>query len=165
MCIHLLKHGAWRPLWLCDVAAAMESAAPNFDWELCLGRDTIRASWILSAFGLAHRLLGARTDKSPSKMRALPVPEWLVGHVLQQWSNPYARYQAPMNHPVPMAEVWRRPSGLIDGLRQRWPNPIIATISVHGRLNKLPRLPYQLANCLARVVRFAMPGGDELQEH
>ncbi|MDQ1637011.1 MAG: hypothetical protein QOF62_350 [Pyrinomonadaceae bacterium] len=165
MCIHLLKHGAWRPLWLCDVAAAMESPAPNFDWELCLGRDTIRASWILSAFGLAHRLLGARTDKLPLKMRALPVPEWLVGHVLQQWSNPYARYQAPMNHPVPMAEVWRRPSGLIDGLRQRWPNPIIATISVHGRLNELPRLPYQLANCLARVVRFAMPGGDELQEH
>jgi hypothetical protein len=98
-------------------------------------------------------------------METLPVPEWLVDTVLKQWSNPFARYQAPMSHPVPMAEVWRRPSALMDGLRQRWPNPIIATISVHGRLNELPRLPYQLANCVARVVRFVVPGANELQEH
>ncbi|HEX3279893.1 MAG TPA: nucleotidyltransferase family protein [Pyrinomonadaceae bacterium] len=165
LCIHLLKHGAWRPLWLCDVAAAMESPEPNFDWELCLGRDTIRASWIQSAFGLAHRILGATTKRLPLSMQTLPVPEWLVDTVLKQWSNPFARYQAPMNHPVPMAEVWRQPSELIEGLRQRWPNPIIATISVHGRLNELPRLPYQLANCVARVVRFVVPHADELQEH
>lgn len=165
LCIHLLKHGAWRPLWLCDVAAAMESPSPTFDWELCLGSDTTRASWIQSAFGLAHRLLGAKTNNLPLKMRTLPVPEWLVDTVLQQWSNPFAMYQAPMNHPVPMAEILRRPSGLIGGLRQRWPNPIMATISVHGRLNHLPRLPYQLANCIARAVRFLMPGSDELQEH
>jgi hypothetical protein len=163
--IHLLKHGAWRPLWLCDVAAAMESPSPNFDWDLCLGRDPIRASWIQSALGLAHRLLGASTEKLPLNMRTLPIPEWLVNSVLQQWSNPFAKYQAPMNHPVPMADVWRRPSGLIDSLRQRWPNPIIATISVHGRLNELPRLPYQLANCLTRVARFVIPRADELQEH
>jgi len=163
--IHLLKHGAWRPLWLCDVAAAMESPSANFDWDVCLGRDPIRTGWIQSALGLAHRLLGASTDKLPLNMRAMPVPEWLVDSVLQQWSNPFAKYQSPMNHPVPMADVWRRPSGLFDGLRQRWPNPIIATISVHGRLNELPRLPYQLANCLARVVRFVIPRRDELQEH
>lgn len=165
LCIHLLKHGAWRPLWLCDVAAAMESAAPGFDWELFLGSDTTRASWIQSACGLAHRLLGANTDKLPVNMRKLPVPEWLVGHVLQQWSNPFAKYQAPMNHPVPMAKAWRQPAALVDGLRQRWPNPIIATISVHGRLNEMPRLPYQLANCIARVVRFVIPGSNEVQEH
>ncbi|HBB89469.1 MAG TPA: hypothetical protein DC047_17835 [Blastocatellia bacterium] len=165
LCIHLLKHGGWRPLWLCDVAAAMEAAAPTFDWELCLGRDPIRASWIQSAFGLARRLLGASTDKLPSNMRTLQVPEWLVDTVLQQWANPFARYQAPMNHPVPMADAWRRPSRLIEGLRQRWPNPILATISVHGRLNDLPRLPYQLANCVARAVRFVISGSDELEEH
>jgi hypothetical protein len=164
LCIHLLKHGAWRPLWLCDVAAAMESPAANFDWELCLGKDTIRASWIRSVFGLAHRMLGATTDNLPVSLQALPVPEWLVDTVFKQWSNPFARYQAPMNHPVPMAEV-RSPSGLIDGLRQRWPNPIIATISVHGRLNELPRLPYQVANCVARAVRFLVSGSNELQEH
>jgi len=165
LCIHLLKHGAWRPLWLCDVAAAMESSAPTFDWDLCLGSDPTRANWIRSACGLAHRLLGASTDRLPLNMRTLPVPEWLVETVLQQWSNPFASYQAPMNHPVPMADIWRRRSGLIDGLRQRWPNPIMATISVHGRLNHLPRLPYQLANCIARALRFLAPGSNEVQEH
>jgi hypothetical protein len=164
LCIHLLKHGAWRPLWLCDVAAAMEFSWPSFDWDLCLGKDKTRASWIQSAFGLAHRLLGASTDKLPFNMRTLPVPEWLVETVLQQWSNPFAMYQAPMNHPVPMTELWRQPSGLIDGLQQRWPNPIIATISVHGRLNDLPRLPYQVANCITRVVRLFVSRGNELQE-
>src|SRR6266853_750723 len=39
LCLHLLKHGAWRPLWLCDVAAALESRHPNFDWDRCFGRN------------------------------------------------------------------------------------------------------------------------------
>jgi hypothetical protein len=37
LCIHLLKHGAWRPLWLCDIAAAVESLAESFDWDIFLG--------------------------------------------------------------------------------------------------------------------------------
>ncbi|MFN2499081.1 MAG: nucleotidyltransferase family protein [Pyrinomonadaceae bacterium] len=163
--IHLLKHGAWRPLWLCDVAAAMESPSPTFNWDVCLGEDKTRASWILSAFSLAHRLLGANTDKLPFNLGSSALPNWLVDTVLRQWSNPFAAFQPPMNHPVPMLDLLRQPSGLIDGLRQRWPNPIIATISVHGRLNKLPRLPYQLANCISRVVRLVVPGENELQEH
>jgi hypothetical protein len=164
LCIHFLKHGGWRPLWLCDVAAAMESPSPTFDWDLCLGNDKTRASWVQSAFGLAHRLLGARTDRLPFSIASVSLPEWLVDTVLQQWSNPFAVYQAPMSHPVPMADLWRQPSGLVDGLRQRWPNPIIATISVHGQLNDLPRLPYQLANCITRVVRLFIPRRNELQE-
>lgn len=165
LCIHLLKHGAWRPLWLCDVAAAMESPSPTFDWDMCLGKDKTRASWIKSAFGLAHRLLGARTDKLPFNVGLAALPDWLVESVLRQWSTPFAVYQPPMNHPVPMADLLRHPSGLLDGLRQRWPNPILATISVHGRLNQLPRLPYQLANCITRVVRLVVPGLNGWQEH
>lgn len=163
--IHLLKHGAWRPLWLCDVAAAMESPSPTFDWNVCLGTDKTRASWIMSAFSLAHRLLGAKTDKLSFNVGSLALPNWLVETVLRQWSNPFAAFQPPMSHPVPMSDLLRKPSGLVDGLRQRWPNPIIATISVHGRLNELPRLPYQLANCISRVVRLVVPGGNELPEH
>ena len=165
LCIHLLKHGAWRPLWLCDVAAAMESAPPGFDWGLCLGKDKTRAGWILSAFALAQRFLGADANKLPFGIEPSALPNWLVEIVLRQWSSPFPALQAPMNHPVPMAALWRQPSGLIEGLRQRWPNPIIATISVHGRLNKLPRLPYQLANCIFRAVRFVIPSANELQEH
>jgi len=36
LCLHLLKHGAWRPLWLCDIAASLESRPQNFDWDRCL---------------------------------------------------------------------------------------------------------------------------------
>ena len=163
--IHLLKHGAWRPLWLCDVAVAMESASASFDWDLCLGKDSTRANWIRCAFALAHRLLGARTDKLPSEVGSLTLPGWLKETVLKQWSNPFASGQAPMNHPMPMALLLRQPLNLFDGVRQRWPNPIIATISVHGRLNNLPRLPYQIANCVSRAARFFIPATDQLQEH
>jgi hypothetical protein len=55
LCFHLLKHGAWRPLWLCDVSAALESRSPRFDWDRCLGRNQRRANWVLCAIGLAHR--------------------------------------------------------------------------------------------------------------
>jgi hypothetical protein len=43
--IHFLAHGAWRPLWLCDVAAMVEDLPPDFDWDLCLGRDPRVARW------------------------------------------------------------------------------------------------------------------------
>src|SRR5579863_889158 len=39
LCLHLLKHGAWRPLWLCDVAAALECRPQTFDWDRCLGKS------------------------------------------------------------------------------------------------------------------------------
>jgi hypothetical protein len=32
LCAHLLSHGAWRPLWLCDVGLFVESLPPEFDW-------------------------------------------------------------------------------------------------------------------------------------
>lgn len=33
LCLHMLAHGAWRPLWLCDIAVAIESRPNGFDWE------------------------------------------------------------------------------------------------------------------------------------
>src|SRR5262249_7200865 len=31
LCLHLARHGAYRPLWLCDVAAALEARPADFD--------------------------------------------------------------------------------------------------------------------------------------
>src|SRR5262249_31800781 len=51
LCIHFLKHRAWRPLSLCDIAAALESRQ-NIDWDLCLsGRKRI-ANWVSCTIGL-----------------------------------------------------------------------------------------------------------------
>ena len=165
LCIHFLKHGAWRPLWLCDVAAAVESAPAAFDWNACLGTDDTRAGWIKSAFALAHRVLGADLSRVPEKFRNYSLPDWLVETVYQAWSNPYAAFQPPMSHPVPISELWNKPASWANGLRERWPNPIIATISVHGKLNNAPRLPYQIANCLSRAARLVIRPVDEMQEH
>ena len=152
--IHLLKHGAWRPLWLCDIGAAVESLPAGFDWELCLGRNATRARWIVCAIGLANRLLQANTNALPVVAQARELPTWLIENVLKQWANPFAMYQPPMSHPVPMATQWKNPRGLFNGLRERWPDPILATVSVNGSFNSFPRLPYQMANCVSRVFRI-----------
>lgn len=163
-CIHLLKHGAWRPLWLCDIGVAIESVPATFDWDVCRGTNSTRANWIGCAIALAARLLGANTDRLPSEMKSDP-PAWLVENVIRQWASPFAILQPPMSHPVPMSDLLRHPAGLAEGLRQRWPNPILATISVNGKFNNLPRWPYQMANCLSRIGRLLLGTPSELHEH
>jgi hypothetical protein len=162
--IHLLKHGGWRPLWLCDIGAALETRPAGFDWDVCLGQDTRRASWILSAIGLAHQLLGAKIDDTPVAGRAKLLPKWLVPNVLKQWETPFAINQSPMRHSAPMASYLRNPRGLLADLRKRWPDPITATISLEGSFNNWPRLPYQLGNCLARASQFFRQLSSRLRE-
>jgi hypothetical protein len=158
LAVHLLKHGAWRPLWLCDIGAAIESLPAKFDWTACLGRNRTRAGWISSAIALAHKLLGARLDNVAPEARISKLPVWLEQNVLRQWEHPFAADQPPMSHPAPIKTALRRPSMLFEALRQRWPNPILATVSVNGQFNNLPRLPYQLGNCLARAGRLLFQG-------
>jgi hypothetical protein len=154
LAVHLFKHGAWRPLWLCDIAAAIESLPPDFDWQLCLGRDRRRAGWISCAIGLAQYLLGARSARSAIAEQARDLPKWLVPAVLRQWQHPYATNQAPTKHPLPISSQLKHPRGLWQALVSRWPDPILATVSVHGQFNRLPRFPYQVANCMVRVAQF-----------
>lgn len=162
--IHLLKHGAWRPLWLCDVGVIIEALPETFDWKTCLGEDPTRAKWILCAIGLARELLDADTVKVPASFNT-DVPPWLIENVLKQWAKPFAANQPPMSHPIPMADLMKHPARLPEGLRQRWPNPILATISVNGEFNNLPRFPYQLANCVTRIGRLLIGSADPAADH
>lgn len=152
--IHLLKHGAWRPLWLCDIGAAMESLPSDFDWDVCLGRSETRAGWISCSILLAHELLAANIDALPGLQRVDAPPRWMVKNISRQWASPFAINQPPMSHPTPMASYLKNPKGLLNGLRNRWPNPIIATISIKGRFNNFPRLPYQIGNWALRAAQF-----------
>ena len=152
--VHLLKHGAWRPLWLCDVGAIIESLPSTFAWDICLGKNRTRASWIKSAVSLAHRLLRADIASVPSGVATRELPAWLEQSVLNQWATPFAINQPPMNHSAPMANYLRKPNGFVEAIRQRWPNPILATVSVNGEFNDLPRLPYQVGNCVMRAAQF-----------
>ena len=76
LCLHFWRHLGCRPLWLCDIGAAMEAAAPAFDWEYCLrGRPAV-ADTVLCVLGLAVRLLKAQAAPEIAA-RASRLPGWL----------------------------------------------------------------------------------------
>ena len=150
---HLLRHGAWRPLWLCDIAAMVESRAADFDWDLCLGPRKRPADWIACTIGLAGRLLRARIEDTPAASRAKQLPTWLTATVLKQWET-YPALREPLTRQRAMRTYWRRPAGVLNAIYSRWPDPIAATITVKGNFNDLPRLPYQLGSVVVRLAKL-----------
>ncbi|MFY9573093.1 MAG: nucleotidyltransferase family protein [Blastocatellia bacterium] len=154
LCTHMLHHSVHRPLWLCDIAAALEYRSRNFDWDVCLGKSKVRANWITCAIGLANMLLGAEVAGTPVEGNQSELPRWLVSQVLKKWEAPYSMSQAPATHRAEMARYLRDPRGLFGDLRRRWPDPIEATVYVGGRFNDFPRVPFQVGECAARAARF-----------
>lgn len=151
LAVHLLKHGAWRPLWLCDLGMLLESMSNDFNWDRCLGKEQRRANWILATVGLAQELLGASIKDEKIARQAREVPGWLVQTVLKEWETPFAKAQAPQRHHAPISFYLRRPGGLLKDLARRWPNPIIATISVNGTFGRRRRLRYEIGNWALRA--------------
>ena len=151
LAVHLLKHGAWRPLWLCDLGLLLESMPQSFDWKLCLGKSARRANWILSAVSLAHRLLGARIGNDDIAERSAKTPSWLGSAVWKQWETPF--WEGHESLPV-LAGYLRRPFDFVREIPNRWPDPIVATINVRGKFNNNPRVPYQLCEMAARTAKF-----------
>ena len=138
LCHHLLRHGVSRPLWLCDVALAVEERPQDFDWARCLGPSPRVADWIACAIGLAHQLLGARIDDVPLRIRDRRLPRWLVPIALREWEREH-RVLAPL------ADHVRRPAQLLAEAPAHWPNGIRATVELRRQFNEWPRLPYQVA--------------------
>jgi hypothetical protein len=151
LALHLLGHGAWRPLWLCDLAVALESRPPGFDWSWFQHGDARRTDWILCALRLAETLLGAPLQDAPLPPKRLP--RWLVPAVLEQWGSIDAH--TPQGARRPMSSYLASPSGWMGALRLRWPNPIEASVDVHAPFNDLPRWPFQAGACVYRTLRFA----------
>ncbi|TDI16684.1 MAG: hypothetical protein E2P05_03680 [Acidobacteria bacterium] len=147
LCLHMLYHGVFRPVWLCDLGLALESLPSDFDWDYFFSGKHRNSDGVLCALGLAHQLLGARLpENSPSALKNRHLPNWLVPSVLEQWGK--------MEHymySLPMAFHLRHPKGLFKALRLRWPNPIQATARVGGPFNELPRLLFQVAECFQRT--------------
>jgi hypothetical protein len=151
LCLHWLRDGAWRPSGLCDIAIALESRPADFDWQSCLGADSKQADWIACALGLAQHLLGARIDDTPVAARASNLPRWLLPAVMRQWDRCLGSDDVQMILPELFKNLFR-PAALWRELYPRWDRPLLATVSVNGPFNNLPRLPYQL---LDLVLRFA----------
>jgi len=147
LCLHFLGHGAWRPLWLCDIGAAVEALPSDFDWDRFLAGSRRRTEWALCALGLAQNLLDAGLEVRPAAERARRVPRWLVPAVLDQWGT---TLRWPNRRPFVLA-VLAHPAGALGELRRRWPDPVLASVHCHARFNDWPRLPLQLATFVARV--------------
>ena len=154
LCTHLLRHSAWRPLWLCDIAVALESRPSGFDWERCIGDDKNTADYVACAIGLAHQLLEVGVDDTPVALRANHLPRWLVEDVFKNWARPFPELYPPLSYAPPIIEYFRHPRGLLKALRTRWPDPIEATVRLNGPFNEIPRFPFQLGYALWRVSRF-----------
>jgi putative nucleotidyltransferase-like protein len=141
--LHFFRHGGWRPLWLCDIAAMVESAAPDFDWERCAAGDPVTRGWIGAGIAAAHELLDCRIDHVPVSVRS-PLPAWLRDTILAQWEAPYAgRFLA-----VRMAPTL---SYVRSKLRERWPNPIAAVFMRGNAASHPGRLRDQLLGFGANI--------------
>ena len=151
LCIHLLDHGAFRPLWLCDVALVMESLPESFDWDYFLSGNEKRRDWVACTMGLAHSVLGANLGDWPVSARARNLPRWLVPALLNQWS-------ARQFYTVDLIPLWahlRHPAQALRAIRLRWPSPIQASVELGAPFNEMPRLPLQIAAALRRATLFA----------
>lgn len=167
ICLHLLRSGAWRPLWLCDVAVALETRRPDFAWDICLGRDPRQAEWIAATIALARQLLSVppaladvgdqRSEVStqtgglalPPAVCRLPSASWFLSSALRHWGRVRPADERAM--PLGRLLLGGVPAGrLIGELYARWDNPVRATVALGGRFNAWPRLPYQLAEVVVR---------------
>jgi hypothetical protein len=151
LCQHLLRHGAWRTVWLCDVAAALESIPPHFDWDYCMRGDPRRGEWVRVCFGLAQQLLGA-TPARCVPTAPVTLPSWLTCTVLAEWGR-----NEPHHSPGPLKMIWQNHGQLaLQELRRRWPNPLVATVFCHAAIKDTPRLPLQVANYVVSAVLAAL---------
>ncbi len=151
--IHMLSHGAWRPLWLCDVALFLESVAnvPAFDWKRCLTEDAWTSEWVVAGIALAHRVLGARLPDPVMEVTREALPEWLTDALFEQWGRSDDHYMRG-----PTAAELLKEGKMRQLVHSRWPEPIEATIRRHGRMNAMPRLPFQIAEAVSRAAKLIL---------
>ncbi len=146
--LHLLRHGAWRPTWFCDVGVILDQLPVDFDWSYFCQGDRKRTDWALAVLKLTHELLACKDPDQLSGRRTSPLPKWLIRAVVQQWGTVYQHRDPPIRE-----VAWK---GLLTALRHRWPNPIEATIAWQGSVNHWPRLPFQLLEFSSRLLNFGV---------
>lgn len=147
LALHYLKHGGYRPLWLCDIAAAVENRCSDFDWDRALGGDRWRSRCVLAVLLLAHELLGMNLDGIPLGNFSR-TPRWLIPAVLAEWEQPY---RWPAGRPVIGEALLDQPLSLFRELARRWPGAVESTINLRGPMNNIPRLPLQFAQLVLRL--------------
>jgi hypothetical protein len=145
LCLHLLNHGASRPIWLCDIAVLLETSSAGFDWDYFFTGGVGRPDALRASLALAAEILGALVDHVP--MAGAGLPRWLPRSLLAEWGGGFE----PLNN---LDRLPRTPRGLLREARLRWPNPILATAALDAPYDDSTRLPLQIVNYLSRTARF-----------
>ena len=136
-CLHQLRHGFWRPTWLCDVGVALDCLPEAFDWEYFLSGNERRSSWVLCVLRVAQQILGARLDAPQEGRMAVELPEWLVPAVLRAWGAGHPDYDRVFS------SFLRHPAGVLRAVRARWPSRIQATARWRTPSSRAPVRPLQ----------------------
>lgn len=147
LCMHMLRHGVARPLWMCDIAVLLEGMRDHFDWDRCLSGSVKERRWIACAVSLANQLLDVDLAATPFQ-KAPKLPRWLVPAVLRSWGAPppsLGQVGVLLRQP---RKLWRQ---LPREIRRHWPNPIEATFALRAPFNELPRLPFQMGHFATRT--------------
>jgi hypothetical protein len=153
LCLHQLKHGLPSPMWLCDIAIALESRPNGFDWDRVLGPDRRQADCVACTIGLAHHLLGARVDDTPVASRSWALPKWLAPSVLEGWGRQCPPdYRGPELYPRTRDLLARGPATI----RQYWPSPVAASVHLRMPFSGFPRGPIQVVDGLIRLARVSV---------
>jgi hypothetical protein len=153
LCMHMLRHGAMFPLWLCDIGVLLERRSEGFNWDRCLSGSKHEADWVACAIGLANQLLGVNVDGTPVAERAANLPGWLLPAVLEQWGTlAHSRSQiAPL-----LTSPARIVRELIKELPHHWPNSIEASVALGAPFNRAPRFPLQVSHLISRAAALLM---------
>ena len=149
LCLHLLRHGAVRALWLCDIAMALETRPARFG----LGSRAARLAPAGRLGGLRFRACApvvrgrssrhaCRRPRAKAAQVACLDSSRRVGHAIQ-----IPRTARAYSCAIPLSMM----RGLIKELPHHWPNPIEATMTLEGPFNDLPRLPFQVGHVFSRA--------------
>ncbi len=143
--IHLLRHGAARPLWLLDLAVLIERRPPGFDWSRLLTPRRRLTSWVATAILLARSLLGLDLRATPLAEAPAP-PAWIADEVLSRWSR--ASGFGEFVEPLALVAGIRR---VVRNWRERVPSPIQASLRFGLPPGGWARWPLQLAEFVIRL--------------
>lgn len=150
VCLHLLRHGGWRALWYCDVAAMIERLPESFDWRRCHRGDPMLMNWLGTCIGLARRLLGAETGVVPAALCFDP-PIWVERVVLRSFSQPMQAYHA---RPMFRHALRQDPLSVLRAVRSRWPDPISSSYMLGQPYTDRQPLLAQLADFAKRSAQW-----------
>ena len=163
LCLHLIRHGGIRPLWLCDVGVALESVDADFDWDYFLSGKSVVAAWAVSALGLAHHLLGAKLPAGPIGARIAWLPFWLLQTValgVGAWRCGQALAAPGMRHPAPRIRKLESDHCLLSPGPIPWDAGAAAWRSIGCPGNAYhalahPQRPAQVSDALAPIIRLS----------